>query len=92
MERVRQEDLNRYIAESVKVCIHGGQGEDMAPWLDKRIKRVGLCPDQTHLRIFFDDHYFFAVPLSSEVSQTEQEWSAYDRYAGLYYVVRNKEE
>lgn len=87
---VENSDLKRFIGAPVKVCIHGEAGEDMAPWLDKKVKKLANCPDNTHLRIFFDDHYFFAVPLTSEVEQTETEWSAYDPEAGLHYVIKSE--
>ncbi len=87
---VDRNDLENCIGSSVKVCIHGEEGEDMAPWLDKKVKKLANCPDNTHLRIYFDNHYFFAVPFTSEVKQTETEWSAYDQKAGLYYVIKSE--
>ncbi|WP_245807674.1 hypothetical protein [Halobacillus massiliensis] len=91
MGPINIEDLKPYISTPVQVCIHGDQGEEMAPWVKKRIKKLALCPDKTHIRIYFDDFYFFAAPLTSRVKQTENEWSAYDQEAGLYFVIRSEE-
>jgi hypothetical protein len=49
---------------------------------------VQYCPDGTHIRYYFDDIYFLAVPLTSEVSQSENQWSAFDQESGLTYTVK----
>ncbi|MRH44730.1 hypothetical protein GH741_18950 [Aquibacillus halophilus] len=92
MSTVKKSDLEKYINSPVQVCIHGKEGEDRAPWIDRQISQLALCPDQTHLRIYFDKHFFFAVPLESKVDQNEQQWSAYDKNAELYYVIRSEEK
>ncbi|MCT2535899.1 hypothetical protein NC661_08255 [Aquibacillus koreensis] len=84
---IELQDLDTFKNAAVKVCIHGKQGEDQAPWQDKKVYKVELCPDQTHVRIYFDDHYFFAVPLHASVEQNENEWIAYDQDAKLYYAI-----
>ena len=91
MAHVSMQDLEPFIDQPVRVCIHGERGEEMAPWVNKRVKKLEWCPERTHLRIFFDHHYFFAVPLSSDVRLTKSEWCAYDKQVGLYYVMRNEE-
>ncbi|MEC5425509.1 hypothetical protein QGM71_18685 [Virgibacillus sp. C22-A2] len=90
METVKSEDLKRFISNPVQVCIHGREGEDMAPWVKRKINKVELCPDKTHLRIYFDKHFFFAVPLTSEVVQKETEWTAYDDKAKLHYAIKSE--
>ncbi|MFD1037757.1 hypothetical protein ACFQ3N_04945 [Virgibacillus byunsanensis] len=90
METVKAEDLNGLISSSVEVCIHGREDEDKAPWIKRKLNKVELCPDQTHLRIYFDKHFFIAVPLTSSVEKKENEWTAYDEKAKLYYVIRSE--
>lgn len=88
MEHVKAEDLQQYISSPVLVRIRGGEGEEMPPWLPKSIQKIEPCPDHTHLRIYFDSHYFFAVPFDSEVTKTDKEWTAYDQNTGLYYAIK----
>ncbi|MBB6454029.1 hypothetical protein HNQ94_002480 [Salirhabdus euzebyi] len=90
METVNKEDLKQFISSSVQICIHGKEGEDMAPWVKRNIKDVTLCPDKTHVRIYFDKHFFFAVPLTSTVWKKENEWVAYDKETELYYAIRSE--
>jgi hypothetical protein len=85
---VNIKDLENYISRPVKVCIHGELNEDIAPPVNKTIYKLSLCPDQTHLRIYFDPISFFAVPLGSTVKIEEKQWSAYDKDCGLYYVIK----
>lgn len=88
MASVKMEDLENYVSTSVDVCIHGREGEDQAPSVSRKIHKLEFCPDETHLRIFFDKHFFVAVPLTSTVEQSNNEWRAFDQDAGLYYVIR----
>ncbi|WP_173917474.1 hypothetical protein [Halobacillus sp. Marseille-Q1614] len=92
MGSVRVEELIEFVSETVQVCIHGWEGEDRAPWADKYIAKVERCPDATHVRVYFDDFYFLAVPLNSEVERAAGEWSAFDQRTGLSYVIRYKEK
>ncbi|WP_186576357.1 hypothetical protein [Aquibacillus kalidii] len=92
MNTVQLTELERFINEPVKVCIHGKEGEEQAPWVEKQVNSLTLCPDKTHLRIYFDSHYFFAVPLTSTVEQDETQWTAYDRAAGLFYAIKSEEK
>lgn len=85
------EDAERFISCAVKVGIRDVIGETGDPWLCKTIHSISLCPDHTHMRIYFDRHTFLAVPLTSRVEQTDQEWCAYDEDTGLYYYIRNGE-
>lgn len=81
-------DLEGFVAEKVEVAIHDAESETQPPWVEKKIKKLELCPDKTHLRIYFDTYYFFAVPLTSSFSQSDRDWSAYDTESGLYYLIR----
>ncbi|WP_059106069.1 hypothetical protein [Shouchella shacheensis] len=86
------QQLERSISSVVQVCIRDEQGEEKAPWVNKKLKKLANCPDNTHLRIWFNDRTFFAVPLSLPVLQEEGKWSAYDRKTGLTYLVRREED
>lgn len=83
-------DVERFIGERIEVAIHDAKTNMQPPWVEKKIKKLELCPDETHLRIYFDTFYFFAVPLTSSISQSEMDWSAYDDDSGLYYLIRKK--
>lgn len=83
-------DLERFLSEKIEVAIHDAETDMQPPWVEKSIKKLELCPDGTHLRIYFDTYYFFAVPLNSAFSQSDKDWSAYDQASGLYYLVRKK--
>ncbi|WP_102275034.1 hypothetical protein [Cytobacillus massiliigabonensis] len=84
------EKIESFISYRAEVAILDQPGEDQAPFVKKTITKTGLCPDKTHLRIYFDDKYFFAVPLKADVRMSENEWSAYDHEAGLNYVIRRE--
>ncbi len=88
MEPIDMEKFMRFIGTPVEITIHDTEGTDQAPVVKKNIKKIQLCPDQTHIRFYFDDVYFLAVPLSSEVSETKTEWSAYDKESGLQYSLK----
>lgn len=83
-------DLERFLGEKIEVAIHDAETDTQPPWIEKQIKKLELCPDETHLRIYFDTFYFFAIPLTSSVSQSDDDWSAYDLESGLYYLIRKK--
>ena len=88
MELIKLEDLNRFVGGPVEIAIQDGDGGDQAPTVKKTVKRVQFCPDGTHIRFYFDDFYFLAVPLKSRVSQSEGHWSAFDSESGLTYNVK----
>jgi hypothetical protein len=83
-------DLEQFLEEKIEVAIHDAETDTQPPWIEKQIKKLELCPDRTHLRIYFDTYYFFAVPLTSSVSLSDMDWSAYDLESGLYYLIRKK--
>ena len=90
VEHIKIEDLQSFCLEKVQVAILDQAGENQAPFVSKTIQKLELCPDNTHLRIYFDQRTFFAIPLTSTVSRNENEWSAYDGQSGLKYVVRKE--
>lgn len=88
MEPINLEDLQRFVGAFVEMGIHDEQGRDQAPPVKKSVKKVQLCPDGTHIRFYFDKMYFLAVPLGSDVTETESEWSAADPESGLTYKIK----
>ncbi|PLR83612.1 hypothetical protein CVD25_17315 [Bacillus canaveralius] len=88
MQHINLEELRRFVSVPVAVGIQDDQGDEKAPFIRKTIQKIEICPDETHLRIYFDSFHFFAVPLTANVIQTEQEWSAFDRESGLYYLLK----
>ncbi|OIK16196.1 hypothetical protein BIV60_05300 [Bacillus sp. MUM 116] len=88
MESINLEDLKRFTGRPVEISILDSEGGDQAPTVNKTIKKVQLCPDGTHIRFYFDHYYFLAVPLESDVVETETEWSAFDPESGLHYAVK----
>ncbi|MEH7383687.1 hypothetical protein V7138_24740 [Bacillus sp. JJ1533] len=88
MELTEIKSLESFVLGNVEVSIVDEDGEDKAPFVKKEIIKTELCPDRTHLRMYFDRHQFFAVPLTAEVAISDETWSAYDQQAGLTYVVK----
>lgn len=91
MEPINLDELQRFVGASVEIGIHDEQGKDQAPAVKKTVKKVQLCPDGTHVRFYFDHIYFLAVPLKSDVTETEQEWSATDPESGLNYKIKKEQ-
>ena len=93
MELINLQHLSEFIVSAaVEVAIQDEDGEDRAPFIRKEVTKVELCPDQTHVRIYFDQQRFFAVPLGSSVLFEEKQWSAYDQSSKLTYIIRRVEE
>lgn len=90
MELIKKEDLDGFVLQNVQVAILDEEGNDKAPFVHKKIIKTGLCPDGTHLRIYFDRMNFFAVPLTSSVEASDSRWAAFDQEAGLKYVIKKR--
>lgn len=90
MVPTEMKSIELFISHEVEVAILDEPGEEQAPFVKKIIKNTALCPEGTHLRIYFDDHYFFAVPLTASISMDGIQWTAYDQDANLYYVIRKE--
>lgn len=88
MELTKLDDVKRFVGGPVEIVIHDEDGGDQAPAVKKTIKKVQICPDGTHIRFYFDDIYFLAVPLTSRVNQSEEQLSAFDSESGLTYTVK----
>ena len=90
MEPIRPEDLNRFLSEHIQAGIQDIQGEERAPFVQKTIKKLQFCPDHTHLRIYFDEVNFFAIPLDATVTESVNEWTACDHHSGLNYTIKRE--
>lgn len=88
MGHIKVEELRTFVFVPVEVAITDEEGSENAPFVQKIIKQVKLCPDQTHIRIYFDTIKFLAIPIIAEVMQNQEEWSAYDPGSALRYTIR----
>jgi hypothetical protein len=88
VELIKLEDVKQFVGIPVEISIHDDEGGDQAPAVKKAVKKVQLCPDGTHIRFYFDDIYFLAVPITSRVNQSDDQWSAFDQDSGLIYTVK----
>lgn len=91
MELINIEDLRPYTAIPVRVGVQDVSGE-VAPFVSKVIQETKVCQDGTHIRLYFDRHYFLAVPRGSRVKKSEQEWNAFDQETQLSYIIRKEEQ
>lgn len=88
MELIKLEDVNRFVGIPVEIAIQDAEGGDQAPAVKKVVKKVQFCPDGTHIRFYFDHFYFLAVPISAQVRESEEQWTAFDSESGLTYTVK----
>jgi hypothetical protein len=86
VEPINIDDLQHFVGVTVEMAIQDEQGGDQAPAVKKRIKKIQYCPDHTHIRFYFDDIYFLAVPLASQIHHSEASFSASDTISGLIYT------
>nr|WP_263323221.1 hypothetical protein [Neobacillus sp. Marseille-Q6967] len=82
------EDLYRFTEGQVEILIRDEQDGEQAPAVKKQVKKVQPCPDGTHIRFYFDHHYFLAVPIDSTIIETETMWSATHSESGLTYTIK----
>ncbi|WP_246010460.1 hypothetical protein [Bacillus yapensis] len=88
MAAINFELLEGLIQSPVEVSIQDDEGEERAPFVRIEIRKIEICPDQTHLRIYFDQRKFFAIPLESKVEIVGDTWTATDVCNKLTYVIR----
>ncbi|MBY0148531.1 hypothetical protein [Neobacillus niacini] len=86
MAPISIDELQRFVGETMEISIEDKQGGDQAPKIKKTIRKIQLCPDHTHIRFYFDSVYFLAVPLISNISQSEVSFFASDLESGLTYT------
>jgi hypothetical protein len=89
VQGINIKDLQAYVDQTIELSIQDHSGEEQpAPFVKKQVKKVELCPDQTHVRLYFDHRNFLAIPLSSDIAVSDKGWVAYDDASKLYYVIR----
>ncbi|MFB3162025.1 hypothetical protein ABLO26_11655 [Neobacillus sp. 179-J 1A1 HS] len=88
METINLEELRGFVGARVEVSVHDQQGGDQAPAINKKLEKIEYCPDQTHIRFYFDRFNFIAVPIASDMAQSETLFSASDTESGLTYTFR----
>jgi hypothetical protein len=81
-------ELKEFISQPIQVSIQGEDGEDQGPVVGKNLLKLEPCPDNTHMRIYFDRYYFIAIPYSSEIVWVNNEFQAFDHEGKLYYRIR----
>lgn len=86
------EDLKPFIFQDVGVTIFDDTWTDQTPLQSKKVHKVELCPNNSHLRIYFDEKRFFAIPRTSDVEVTESSWTAFDQESRLHYVIKKEYE
>ncbi|GAA0324737.1 hypothetical protein GCM10008967_14160 [Bacillus carboniphilus] len=82
------EKLKKYVETPIEVSIEGLDGEEKGPSVQKKLSKVAMCPDETHVRIYFDPFYFIAIPVSSNVHWSGNEFRAFDSERGLFYCIK----
>lgn len=83
------QSIQHFISVPVSVAIQSNEGEQ-AQFVRKTIQKIEWCPEQTHIRIYFDHFNFFAIPASSQTQQTDLQWSAFDAEGQLFYLIRKE--
>lgn len=90
VSHINIKDVEPFISESVGVSIYDETWTDQSPLRSEKIEKVELCPNNTHLRIYFNQKNFFAIPRTANVSITESSWVAFDKDSGLHYVLKSE--
>jgi hypothetical protein len=88
VEPINLEELQGFVGTAVEISVHDQQGGDQAPVINKKIEKIKYCPDHTHIRFYFDHFNFIAVPLASDMAQSETLFSASNTESGLTYTFR----
>lgn len=88
MGHIKIEELQAFVGIPVEVAILDDQGSERAPFVKKTIEKIEKCPDGTHVRIYFNELHFFAVPFGANVIENTSEWSAFDSISELLYTIR----
>lgn len=88
MGQINIDELKKFVSLPVEIAIIDEQSTEPPIYFTKTVNDIKICPDGTHMRIYFNHVSFFAIPLISTVVNSKEEWEAYDQTAGLYYVIR----
>lgn len=90
MGQISIDELQPFISQNVGVTIYDETWSDQSPFRSEKVEKVELCPSSTHLRIYFNQLHFFAIPLTSQVTLTDSKWMAVDEKSGLHYVIKKE--
>lgn len=83
--------LNPFENTQVDIMIQDKDGPK-TPSIQKRIKRVEINREQTHILLYFDQINHISVPLTCIFSEKNDVWEAFDSQTGLYYIIRRVDE
>lgn len=81
------EDVKSLIRENVGVTIYDESWTAQSPLREEKIHHVSLCPNKSHLRIYFNERNFFAIPREAKVKTRDNKWIAYDEKSRLHFVI-----
>ena len=56
MEHISIELLKTIVSHPVEIAILDKESEEQPSFFQKIVNKIELCPDKTHLRIYFDHH------------------------------------
>ncbi|MBM7605553.1 hypothetical protein JOC75_003576 [Metabacillus crassostreae] len=88
MDHINSLQLSDFVSIPVKVTIQGSDKEEQPSWMNKTIQSSKLCPDGTHIRLYFDQRSFIAFPKTCKVTRKGDIWSAYDDETCLTYLIK----
>lgn len=90
MAQIQIESLNQFIATNVGITIYDDTWTDQSPLRSEKVKKVTYCPNETHIRVYFNERQFFAIPRTAKVTETSASWTAIDEEGGLHYVIQKE--
>lgn len=85
------DDVRSFITQNVGITIYDQTWTDQSPLRSEKVSHVQLCPKETHLRVYFNERNFFAIPREAEVTKTKTKWSAFDEKSRLHYVIERSD-
>jgi len=81
--------LHEFVSFPIEVFIQDAEGgRHTNPSFERKLEKIQICPDQTHLRLYFDHMHFMAVPLNGQITAGLDEFQVYDEKNGLHYHIR----
>jgi hypothetical protein len=89
MHKEHFEALQPFVAHPICLSIRGEEEEEYSPEVEKTLVKLEACPDGTHLRLYFNQVQFLAIPFVSQITLGEDSYQAYDSVTKLYYHVKH---
>ena len=83
-----REALDAFINQTVEFKIYDGADQVPPVPVQKLVYKIEYCPDKTHIRLFFDDFFFIAIPLASQFSIADGQIDAFDTENHLSYSIK----